>query len=114
MPRGGPCAGTFPRHALHGNVGRSRVGDCRGGDARARRQRDLRPTHAGFRRDDRNGGRMTISFIGGGNMATALLGGLLARGRPARDMLIIEPLATQRAMLAERFPEATVAESAAA
>ena len=47
---------------------------------------------------------MSIVFIGGGNMATAIVGGLLARGRSAGGIAVVEPLEAQRAKLATRFP----------
>ncbi len=47
---------------------------------------------------------MTIAFIGGGNMASALIGGMLARRRAAADVRVIEPSAEQRAKLGTRFP----------
>ena len=47
---------------------------------------------------------MSITFIGGGNMATALIGGMLARGHAAGDFRVVEPLAEQRGKLAARFP----------
>jgi pyrroline-5-carboxylate reductase len=47
---------------------------------------------------------VTVTFIGGGNMACALIGGLLARGRAAADFAVVEPLAGQREALAARFP----------
>jgi pyrroline-5-carboxylate reductase len=47
---------------------------------------------------------MDIAFIGGGNMAAAIVGGLLARGRDARTIAIVEPFDAQRARLHERFP----------
>jgi pyrroline-5-carboxylate reductase len=40
-----------------------------------------------------------IAFIGGGNMATALIGGLIQGGRAAESILVIEPVAAQRAKL---------------
>ena len=46
---------------------------------------------------------MRITFIGGGNMASALIGGLLARGRAAADLRVIDPSDAQRAMLAQRY-----------
>ncbi len=47
---------------------------------------------------------MSTTFIGGGNMASALVGGLIARGRPAAGVRIVEPSAEQRDKLATRFP----------
>ena len=45
----------------------------------------------------------SVAFIGGGNMATALIGGLLRAGRAAQDLVVIEPFEAQRAALAQRF-----------
>ena len=47
--------------------------------------------------------RQTITFIGGGNMANALISGLLADGTPADAILVAEPDAQKRENLAARF-----------
>jgi pyrroline-5-carboxylate reductase len=47
---------------------------------------------------------MAIAFIGGGNMATALIGGMLARGAAVDEFRVVEPLAEARARIAARFP----------
>jgi pyrroline-5-carboxylate reductase len=44
-----------------------------------------------------------IAFIGGGNMASALIGGLVQAGRPAPTILVVEPFEAQRAKLAAAF-----------
>jgi pyrroline-5-carboxylate reductase len=48
------------------------------------------------------------TFIGGGNMATAIVGGLLAKGARAEDFSIVEPLEEQRVRLAGRFPRVSL------
>jgi pyrroline-5-carboxylate reductase len=45
---------------------------------------------------------MATTFIGGGNMATALIGGMLARGTAAADIRVVEPFAEARTRLAAR------------
>jgi len=47
---------------------------------------------------------MKTTFIGGGNMATALIGGMLAGGAAAVDFRVVEPLAEARSRLAARHP----------
>lgn len=46
----------------------------------------------------------TITFIGGGNMASAIVGGLLRQGHPASAVQVVEPFDEQRAKLAQQFP----------
>jgi pyrroline-5-carboxylate reductase len=44
-----------------------------------------------------------IAFIGGGNMASALVGGLLKAGRAASSIQVVEPFEAQRDKLAQQF-----------
>lgn len=44
-----------------------------------------------------------VAFIGGGNMASALIGGLLKAGRPAAELLVVEPFEPQRDKLLQTF-----------
>jgi len=52
-----------------------------------------------------------IAFVGGGNMARALAGGMLAAGYEPGHILIGEPLAEHRASLAHELPGAVVREN---
>ncbi|MBI5260129.1 MAG: pyrroline-5-carboxylate reductase [Burkholderiales bacterium] len=45
----------------------------------------------------------TIAFIGGGNMASALIGGLVQSGRAPQSILVVDPGAEQRQRLEARF-----------
>ncbi|MGH8802943.1 MAG: pyrroline-5-carboxylate reductase [Casimicrobiaceae bacterium] len=47
---------------------------------------------------------MRITFIGGGNMASAIAGGLIAKGAPASSLRVVEPSAGQRARLIGEHP----------
>lgn len=44
-----------------------------------------------------------IAFIGGGNMASAIIGGLVQRGLAAANIAVVEPVAEARARLAQQF-----------
>jgi len=46
----------------------------------------------------------SIAFIGGGNMASAIIGGLLRAGHPSSSITIVEPFEAQRAKLQQQFP----------
>lgn len=47
--------------------------------------------------------RESIALIGGGQMASAIVGGLLARGTPPQELVVVEPAETARAQLLSRF-----------
>ena len=53
----------------------------------------------------------TIVFIGGGNMARSLIGGLIAAGCPAANIRVAEPVAELRAALERDFSIHSFAES---
>jgi pyrroline-5-carboxylate reductase len=46
---------------------------------------------------------MATTFIGGGNMATALIGGMLARGAGAGEFRVVEPSADARRRIAGQY-----------
>jgi pyrroline-5-carboxylate reductase len=47
---------------------------------------------------------MKIAFLGGGNMASALIGGLIAKGTDARSIAVIEVSPAARERLGARYP----------
>ena len=55
-----------------------------------------------------------ITFIGGGNMASAIIGGLIRQGHPATALQVVEPWDEQRAKLAQQFPGMGVVPTASA
>ena len=52
---------------------------------------------------------LNITFIGGGNMARALIGGLIARGHASNALSVVEISPDARATVAARFGVATFA-----
>jgi pyrroline-5-carboxylate reductase len=57
---------------------------------------------------------MPVAFIGGGNMASALIGGLIESGHARSAIHVVEPFAEQAAKLRERFGVAVDAAASAA
>lgn len=55
-----------------------------------------------------------ICFIGGGNMATSLIGGLIAQGHSADSISVSDPNESQRSQLAQQFSINTFADCAPA
>lgn len=55
-----------------------------------------------------------ICFIGGGNMATSLIGGLIAQGHPADSISVSDPNESQRSELEQTFSINTFADCGAA
>ena len=45
----------------------------------------------------------TLAFIGGGNMASAIIGGLIKQGTPANRILVVEPFEEARQRLQAQF-----------
>jgi pyrroline-5-carboxylate reductase len=54
---------------------------------------------------------MSIAFIGGGNMARAIIGGLVARGTKASEIAVVEPDAQARARLASELGVSALAKA---
>jgi pyrroline-5-carboxylate reductase len=52
---------------------------------------------------------LNITFIGGGNMARALIGGLVARGSASNAFAVVDPSPDARATISARFGVATFA-----
>jgi pyrroline-5-carboxylate reductase len=57
---------------------------------------------------------MKITFIGGGNMASALIGGLIRQGFTPADIQVVEPLPEQRRKLTDHYGVAVFPEAGAA
>jgi pyrroline-5-carboxylate reductase len=55
-----------------------------------------------------------VAFIGGGNMASAIIGGLIQQGSPASEFEVVEPFEEARAKLAHSFGITAQAEAGAA
>ncbi|KAJ3055792.1 hypothetical protein HK097_009175 [Rhizophlyctis rosea] len=55
-----------------------------------------------------------ICFVGGGNMASAIIGGLVAQGYPASNIIVSEPYAAAREALTSKFNVHTTEDNAAA
>ena len=55
-----------------------------------------------------------LAFIGGGNMAAALIGGLIKRGLPAGNVVVADPSPDQLQRLTAQFRIRTAADNALA
>ena len=55
-----------------------------------------------------------ITFIGGGNMASAIIGGLVRQGHPTARLQVVEPWDEQHAKLVQQFPGMSVLPAASA
>jgi pyrroline-5-carboxylate reductase len=53
-----------------------------------------------------------VGFVGGGNMAEALVKGLIASGRDAKSLIVADPDAKKRSVMAKRYKVAATADSA--
>ena len=56
----------------------------------------------------------TLAFIGGGNMARSLIGGLIARGRAGSDLIVSDPVPTQLDSLRSQYGVRVATNNAAA
>ena len=52
-----------------------------------------------------------MTFIGGGNMASALISGMLKRGTPADHVQVVEPLASTRQQLIDQYGVRAIAQA---
>lgn len=57
------------------------------------------------------GCEITAGFIGGGNMAEAIIKGIIAGGTAPESILVAEPVATRRQQLAEQYNITTTADN---
>jgi len=56
----------------------------------------------------------TLAFIGGGNMARSLIGGLVAKGRDPSEIIVADPMSAQLDTLSQHFGVATTQDNTTA
>jgi pyrroline-5-carboxylate reductase len=56
----------------------------------------------------------TLAFIGGGNMARSLIGGLIAKGASGQDIIVADPMVAQRETLQTQYGVAVTDDNLAA
>ena len=102
----GMSGGLRVRHRRRGDAGADRHGAFRASRCRRAQERTLE-------KDGMNNIRR-LAFIGGGNMAAALIGGLTKRGLPAARVVVADPSQDQLKRLVRDFGVTTAADNATA
>lgn len=100
--RAGRIAGNreFARAAEHGT---DPAGEATPTQARQKEETHVTKRSGANRREGAPTRTVRVGFIGGGNMAEALVRGLVVSGYKPEELLVSEPLAERRRVLARRY-----------